>query len=112
MCDMGEYEKSEKYLKRLLTTLSPNHGNISKIYFHLGRVCYLRGEYRPALAYYDQAIDLQKREVAPKEFSFDIARTLHSIANIYSDQKQLSKALEYYEKALEMKRLVLTDHPN
>jgi hypothetical protein len=46
MCDMGEYEKSEKYLKRLLSSLPENHNEIPNIISNLGRVCSLRGEYK------------------------------------------------------------------
>ncbi|CAF1205262.1 unnamed protein product [Rotaria sordida] len=112
MCDMGEYEKSEKYLKRLLSDLPQDHKDVPQIYFHLGRVAYFRGEYKQALGYYEQALVLQKDEIKPKEKSFDIARTLHNIGNIYLEQKQTSKALEYYEQALKMKRAVLVDNPD
>ncbi|CAF2035132.1 unnamed protein product [Rotaria magnacalcarata] len=112
MCDMGEYEKSEKYLKRLLSDLPSNHDDTSKIYFNLGRVCYLRGEYKQSLEYYEEALAIQKREIHPHKSSLDIARTLHNIGNIYLDKKQISTALEYYEKALEMKRKILHDQPN
>ena len=43
MCDMGEYVKAEKYLKRLLLSLPENHAEIPKIYFYLGRVCNFHG---------------------------------------------------------------------
>ncbi|CAF4739684.1 unnamed protein product [Rotaria sp. Silwood1] len=112
MCDMGEYEKSEKYLKRLLSDLPKDHKDIPKINFHLGRVSYFLSEYKQALDYYERALVLQKREIQPEEKSFDIARTLHNIGNIYLEQKQISKALGYYEQALKMKRAVLVDNPN
>ncbi|CAF1509835.1 unnamed protein product [Adineta ricciae] len=115
MCDMGEYAKSERYLKRILSTLPKNHKDIANIYFYLGRVCYLRGQYKQALEYYDQALVLQKRDTEPEKQSLDIARTLHNIGNIYLDQRQTTKALEFYEQALEMKRAKLSDnleHPS
>ncbi|CAF3639387.1 unnamed protein product [Adineta steineri] len=115
MCDMGEYTKSESYLKRILSNLPDTHNDIPNIYFHLGRVCYLRGDYKPALQYYEHALVLQKNEIKPKEESMDIARTLHNIGNIYLDQKQTEKALDYYERALAMKRSSLInnqDHPS
>ncbi|UJR38413.1 hypothetical protein I4U23_031081 [Adineta vaga] len=115
MCDMGEYTKSEKYFKRILTSLPPNHKDIPNINFYLGRVCYLRGQYKQALESYEQALVLQKHEIEPEKQSLDIARTLHNIGNIYLDQKQTTKAMEYFEEALEMKRAKLVDnldHPS
>lgn len=109
MYDMGEYSKSEKYFKRILQNLPQNHPDVPKIYFHLGRVCYLRGLYQPALKYYEDALAVQRRQIAPEKQSLDIARTLHNIGNIYLDQKQTKKALEFYEEALEMKRAKLAD---
>ena len=104
---MGEYEKSEKYLKRLLTSLPENNNEIPRIYFHLGRVCNFYGDYKQALEYYESALTLQKREVEPKEISFDIAQTLHNIGENYLVQQQISIASEYFENALKMKRSVL-----
>jgi len=112
MCDMGEYEKSEKYLKRLLENLVNDHKDISKIDFDLGRVCYLRGDYNLALDFYTNVLRLQKQEICPDENSFDIARTLHNIANIYFDQQQISKALDFYQRALTMKQFVLMSNPD
>src|SRR5579871_5924358 len=98
MCDMGEYEKSEKYLKRLLTSLPEHHSDIPQVYFHLGRVCYFRGDYEQALEDYNHALAFQTNETDSNGNSFDKARILHNIGNIYLDRKQTAKALEYYQK--------------
>ncbi|CAF1388299.1 unnamed protein product [Rotaria sordida] len=60
--NMGEYGKCEKYWKCLLSSLPENHNDVLKIYFYLGRVCNLHGDYKQVFEYYEQVLVLQKHE--------------------------------------------------
>lgn len=53
MCNLGEYDKSQKYFEQLLK--DPNGEDIAWIEFNIGRALDFKGELKEAREYYDRA---------------------------------------------------------
>ncbi|CAF1448996.1 unnamed protein product, partial [Didymodactylos carnosus] len=112
ICDIGEYNKSEMFLKRMLALLPENHADIPHIYLSIGRANYFKGELEEALNNYNLANTIIRTRSKTDTHS-DIARVLHHIGNIYLEYKQYDMAIDNYTQALIMKQKTLSkDHPS
>ena len=100
MCDLGEYDKSQKYFEQLLK--EPEGEDIAWIEFNIGRALYLKGEWREARKYYDRAYN-RMENVQPARIK-ETAYVLNNIGIILDSQERYAKALEYHQRALVMKK--------
>ncbi|CAF1385735.1 unnamed protein product [Adineta steineri] len=131
---MGEYSKALSFYKKALEigeiTLLLNPFLLAALYSNIGGVYDSMGEYLKALSYYEKALEILKRTLPPHHPDLatsynnianitlpsnhpDLATSYNSIANMYYNMGAYSKALSYYEKALEIREKTLpSNHPN
>ncbi|CAF1106315.1 unnamed protein product [Adineta steineri] len=96
--ELGKVEQAEKYFKKLLTTLSPTHPDISDVYSNIGHVYRAKGETNLALQNYEESYRIRQK-VLPKDDS-RIAASLHNIGLIYKAKGEYDRALDLYQQAL------------
>ncbi|CAF1357834.1 unnamed protein product [Didymodactylos carnosus] len=101
LADMGEYGKSQEYFERVLQK-NPNDEEVACIYYNIGRIHRLKGEYEHALLYYERAYQRHITAKPPRLVS--AAKTLNGIGVVYSEKKEHEQALQYLTKALKMYR--------
>ncbi|CAF4207608.1 unnamed protein product [Rotaria sp. Silwood2] len=98
LCDLGEYDKSQKYFQQLLN--DSNDEDRAWIEFNIGRAFDLKGEWNEAREYYDRAYD-QMMQNEPARIK-DSAHILNNIGNILRRQGKYTEALDYYQRALKI----------
>ncbi|CAF1009310.1 unnamed protein product [Adineta steineri] len=96
--ELGKVEQAEKYFKKLLTTLSPNHPDISGVYNNIGNVYRRKGETNLALQNYEESYRIRQK-ILPKNHP-KIAASLHNIGLIYKAKGEYDRALDLYQQAL------------
>ncbi|CAF1038058.1 unnamed protein product [Adineta steineri] len=96
--ELGKVEQAEKYFKKLLITLPPNHSDISDVYSNIGAVYSSKGEKNLALQNYEESYRIRQK-VLPKNHP-KIAGSLHNIGNIYRAKGEYDRALDLYQQAL------------
>ena len=100
MCDLGEYDKSQKYFEELLR--EPNGEDIAWIEFNIGRALDYQGLSEQARSYYDRAYDRMMQAQPPR--SKDSAQVVNNIGGILNQQGKRDEALEYYRRSLETRK--------
>ncbi|CAF4830286.1 unnamed protein product [Rotaria sp. Silwood1] len=99
LCDLGEYDKSQKYFQYLFN--SSQNEDRSWIEFNIGRALDYKGEWDEAREYYDHAYDrMMKSKPARVK---DSARVLNNIGVILDNQGKYDEALDYYQRALKIR---------
>ncbi|UJR32519.1 hypothetical protein I4U23_019981 [Adineta vaga] len=98
MCQMGEYEKSQKYFEQLLN--DPNGEDPAWIEFNIGRSLHYKGNWEAAEIYYNRAyhrmINTNSLRVE------DSAYVLNSIGTVLQAQQEYNKALDFHRQALDI----------
>lgn len=103
---MGKIEEAEIYYRRLLEDLESNrHPDLARCYAALGAVADEKGEYDSSLYLFEKALKLSL--AAPVKRPFHIASNYNSLGEIYRKKGNLKRAIENYDKALDM----LGDNP-
>ena len=98
MCDLGQYDKSQKYFEELLH--SPEGEDVAWIEFNIGRCLYFKGAWEEAREHYDQAYSRMMQTTPVREK--DSIGVLNNIGNVLYDQGKYDVALGYYEIVLKM----------
>jgi len=98
MCQMGEYEKSQKYFEQLL--VDPNDEDLAWIEFNIGRALHYKNKWKEARTYYDRAQD-RMMSVDPPRIK-ESAYVLNSIGTVLQAQEEYDKALDFHHRALEI----------
>ena len=98
ICQMGEYQKSQKYFEQLLVDL--NGEDLAWIEFNIGRALHYKSEWKVAREYYDRAYDRMMSADPPR--IKDSAYVLNSIGSIVQAQGKYDKALDFYQRALKI----------
>ena len=96
MCNLGDYDKSQKYFEQLLN--DPNGEDLAWIEFNLGRALDFKGELQKARDYYDRAYE-QMIKAKPARIK-DSAYVLNNIGVNLVDQGMYDQALHYHQQAL------------
>ncbi|CAF1315002.1 unnamed protein product [Adineta steineri] len=96
--ELGKVEQAEKYFKKLLTTLSPTHSDISDVYNNIGNVYGQKGEQNLALQNYEESYRIRQK-VLPKNHP-KIGASLHNIGLIYDDKGEYDRALDLLQQTL------------
>jgi tetratricopeptide (TPR) repeat protein len=109
LCQMGHYEKSQRYFEQLLA--DPNGEDIAWIKFNIGRAVHYKGDLVRARLLYDQAYD-QMINTDPPRIK-DSAYVLNNIGNVLNTQGKHDDALQSYQRALKIRQTYYTtSHPD
>lgn len=92
MCDLGEYDKAQKYFEKLLN--DPNDEDLAWIEFNLGRVLCLKGLLRESREYSDRAYKRMMNH-QPARIR-DSAYVRDNIGLILEHQRKYDEALDYF----------------
>lgn len=96
MCNVGEYDKSQKYFEQLLN--QPEGEDTIWIEFNIGRALDYKGHWKEAKIYYDRVYD-RMIKASPARIK-DSTRVINSIGGILYRQGEYHEALEYHQRAL------------
>ena len=99
LCDLGEYDKSQKYFEQLLK--KPDGEDIAWIEFNIGRALYFKGQWEEARKHYDR-VSSQMMNAQPTRTK-DLAHVIDNIGVILDTQEKYAEAFEYHQRALEIK---------
>lgn len=107
---VGQVDKAEELYLALLKQKSSARDE--GLYYHcLGLIKDRQGDYTEALKYYEQAITIKEKVLAPNDPR--LARSYNSIGVVYDNMGQCSQAILYFNKALTIRNIALhTDHPD
>nr|ABQ08070.1 hypothetical protein [Adineta vaga] len=107
---IGEFKKSEEIYQNLLEeTLDLNKK--SHYFNQLGYIKDEQGDYRKAIEYYQQGLDI-KQIILPSNDPLS-AITLNNIGVAFRNLGEYFNALSFYEKSLEIRQIILpVDHPD
>ncbi|CAF1249385.1 unnamed protein product [Adineta steineri] len=98
MCDMNEWNQSQKYLEFLMNDLSSNHEDLAWIEHSMGQVHHWKGEWTEARIFYDRAYD-RMMKTDPMRIK-DSALVLTNIGKILHLQGNYEESYEFHQKAL------------
>jgi len=98
MCNLGEYDKSQKYFEQMLN--EPNGEDLAWIEHNIGRVLDFKGEWNEARKFYDRAYERMIKAKPPR--IKDSAAVLNNIGNILNSQGKYEEALDYYQRSLKI----------
>jgi tetratricopeptide (TPR) repeat protein len=96
MCQMGHYEKSQRYFEQLLA--NPNGEDVAWIEFNIGRAVHYKDELTRAKELYDRAYDRMMNADPPR--IKDSAYVLNNIGNVLKRQEKYEESLQCYRRAL------------
>ncbi|CAF0728633.1 unnamed protein product [Adineta steineri] len=106
----GQFNKAEELYNVLLEQTS-DESEKAHYYGSLGYVKDDQGDYKKAIWYYEQALEIQEKTLPSNHPS--LATSYNNIGLVYNNMGEYSKALSYYEKALEIKQKTLpSNHPS
>ncbi|CAF1199171.1 unnamed protein product [Adineta steineri] len=106
----GHFTKAEELYNVLLNQASNNDEKLL-YYNQLGLVHTNQGEYKKAICYYKQVLEIQQKSL-PSNHP-DLAALYGNIGNVYENMGEYSKALSFCEKVLEMFLITLPPiHPS
>ena len=96
---LAKYNKALEYYQQALAILKQvydeSHPNIAKSYMNIGSVYYAQGDYDLSLYWFDKSAQICE-EI--KDYPM-LKRIYDQISSIYREQDNLSRALEYMQKA-------------
>ncbi|CAF4179741.1 unnamed protein product [Adineta steineri] len=98
MCDMNEWNQSQKYFEFLMNDLSSNHEDLAWIEHSMGQVHHWKGEWNEARIFYDRAYD-RMIKTDPVRMK-DSALVLTNIGEILHLQGNYEESYEFHQKAL------------
>jgi tetratricopeptide (TPR) repeat protein len=98
--DMGNYDKAEKYFNTLLHSSHPNDEEIACIFYYIGRICRLKGEYERALDALTRAYE-RHSEARPARL-VSAAKAMNAIGIVCMEQDNAQQAINSFECALKL----------
>lgn len=108
---MGKLNDAEKYFRRLLKEIPPDHVDIAACYHDLGDVLEKKGDYESSLASYHKSLEIMLKTKSPNDPI--IATSYNNIAAVQIKTEKYDQALESYTKALAIWRNAFGDnHPH
>lgn len=95
-------DEAMELLKQSLAIYRETLGDVSKevatVLNNIGRIHYLRSEYKDALAVYSESLTIRVQVLG--EASVDVAATVYNSGQCYHQLGQLDNAMQYYERFL------------
>jgi tetratricopeptide (TPR) repeat protein len=98
--EAGDYNKAEKYFDAILHSSIPNDEEIACIYYNIGRVYRLKGQYDHALEYLNRAYVEHSKARPPRLVS--AAKALNAMGIVHTEQKNVQQAIDSFESALKL----------
>ncbi|CAF1158498.1 unnamed protein product [Adineta steineri] len=96
---IGQFNKAEELYNVLLEQTSDE--NEKALYYHqLGYVKDDQGDYKKAIRYYEQALEIYQKALPSNHRH--LATLFNNIGSVYYQMGEYSKALSFYEQALEI----------
>lgn len=106
---MGKFDDAEKYYRRLLKELPPEHQDIASCYWGLGIVASNKGHHVQSLKWHKRAFNIYQQTLQANHRHLADSRTC--IGSVYESQGKHKRALQSYEKALAIyQRALGEDH--
>ena len=106
-----DYHKAERYFNGLLNSSIPNDEEIACIYYNLGRVYRLKGDYDQAIDYLNRAF-LTHSQARPIRL-VSAAKTMNAMGILCMELNNVPQAIESFESALKYyAKTVQEDHPD
>ena len=99
----------EKALEIKQNTLSPNHPDLSNIFYDLALVHQEMKEYSSALKYFHLVLEIQEKVLPPNHS--DLLSSYRNLARIYSEIDDFLSALSYCDKILEIEQKAVPINP-
>ena len=99
--EMGEYNQAERYLDYTLTSLNPNDEEICCIFYNLGRIHRLRGDFNRAINCYKRAYDLSTN-ARSKNRKASAGKAINGLGIVFLEQGQEIKAEECFQHAMKL----------
>ncbi|CAF3698408.1 unnamed protein product [Rotaria sp. Silwood1] len=96
MCNMGQYEKSQRYFEQLVINSKDEHP--AWVEFNIGRALHFKGEWKKARKYYDNAYHRMMNADPPR--IKDSAYVLNNIGAVLKSEGKYGEALDFYQRAL------------
>ena len=109
--EIGDYDKAEKYFHAILQSSIPNDEEIACIYYNIGRVYRLKGEYDRALDYLNRAY-LSHSQARPPRLA-SAAKAVNATGIVHMEQDNVEQAIDSFECALKLYTKTVQDyHPD
>ena len=112
--DMGEYDKAIKYYEDVIAIRKKNTGDPESYAVALGlcgEAYRLKGDLKTANTYFNEAYAIQA-SFNQSEDCVPCANLLTSMGKIYLQQQNLPKAVDYFDRSLQIKEKALgSSHP-
>jgi tetratricopeptide (TPR) repeat protein len=107
---LNQFDKADELYKVLLEQTS-DKSEKAHYYNNLGCVKDDQGDYKKAIEYYEQGLEIEQKTLPPNHPS--LATSYNNIGLVYNNMGEYSKALSFYEKALEIRQKTLPpNHPS
>jgi tetratricopeptide (TPR) repeat protein len=107
---LSQFDKAEELYNVLLEQTSDEDKKAS-CYNNLGYIKHFQGDYKKAIEYYEQGLEIQEKSLSPDDPDF--ATSYNNISGVYHDTGEYSKALSFYEKTLEiLQKTIPPNHPH
>lgn len=106
---MGKITHAEKYYRRLFSELSETDPLLGELYYNLGLVAKLKGEYERSLEYYEKALQCVMKYNSTNHIV--LANTYNGIGEIYWKNGDRNRALESFKEAVKIfEQAKLSEH--
>lgn len=86
---IGEYGKAKQAFEKVIS-IRPDY---VQAHINLGMVSYVEGDQAKALQHWEESVGISSNDKDAKAYN--------NIANIYNNEKNFTRAIEYYQKALD-----------
>lgn len=108
LINLGELDKAKQIYEALLT-LAPNEIQKAVLYYQIGHINYLQGNYVEAIALHEKSLEIEQR-MLPENHSF-LAGVYNGIGAVYDATGDYLKAISFLEKGLEIyQKTIPQDH--
>lgn len=96
---LGEFDKAKQLYEALLH-LAPDEIQKAVLYYHIGLINHLQGNYLEAIALHEKSLEIEERALS--ETHPFLAGSYNSIGAVYDDMGDYKKAISFLKKALEI----------
>jgi tetratricopeptide (TPR) repeat protein len=109
--ETGDYDKAEKYFNGLLHSSIPNDEEIACIYYNLGRIYRLKGDYEQAIDFLNQAY-VTHSEARPARL-VSAAKTMNAMGILCMELNSVEQAINAFECTLKIYAKTIQEyHPD